>query len=547
MQREDIHELLALVSRIESGDASLRELKAKLVRLLTPSWLDGSEASTVEALAKPRGDCESCAGMSGSEHLLELTGELRQAKLKAELANDAKTTFLANMSHEIRTPLNVVLGFCQLMAEDESLSRSQRMQLQIITGHSRHLLELINSILEVSKIESGQVQIELKKVNLQDFLEALEHMMRAPFRQRGLSFEMKIWGFLPKNIRVDEGKLRQILLNLVDNACKFINFGGAVVGVTAERGLRRDRGRLIVEISDTAPAIEESDYERIFEAFQQLAPSSQNKGVGLGLTVARRYARAMSGDLTLRRAEGRGNVFRLELPVEVCRGHSGTLRFSGLRQRPTADDLKLRPRVLIVDDEPSNLLLMKTMVGPLKLDIQTARNGAEALSAFAAWTPQLVLLDIRMPGMSGLEVMQALRKRPESEGVLFIAVSASAFEADRREAMRVGFDEFVSKPIERLEFLKMLADYLKIEVEPTTKRGLKVLPSTVTLPMSERLPEKLFLEFRRAIVSCDLGAMRALLPKIGTHGQDMVTRLRPLLDRLDFDAIEKLFQCQEAP
>ena len=393
------------------------------------------------------------------EHLEELvrqrTEELTVARDQAEAANLSKSVFLANMSHELRTPLNAVIGFSKLMEDDPALPPDRQRNLKIINHSGRHLLTLINDVLELSKIESGKMEMRPEEVRLAELLEQVVEMIRLRAEEKGLALRL-VADALPPAVELDPGMLRQVLLNLLSNAVKFTEHGEIVVRVVA-RSTAPERAKLDFSVRDTGIGIAPADHERIFGSFEQVGPAHQG-GTGLGLTISRSYVRMMGGELALDSQPGAGADFRFTIDVPVVAA-----------TRPVADGaarLRLeRPlTLLVVDDSPEGRLLLRSLLEPLGFAIAEAANLAETRDRMAAGTIDLVLLDWFLPDGEGIDLVRQLRARPGSPALVML--TANALAESRDEALAAGVDAFLSKPFAPAELLRTLADVLGLALTP---------------------------------------------------------------------------------
>ena len=393
------------------------------------------------------------------EHLEELvrqrTEELTVARDQAEAANLSKSVFLANMSHELRTPLNAVIGFSKLMEDDPALPPDRQRNLKIINHSGRHLLTLINDVLELSKIESGKMEMRPEEVRLAELLEQVVEMVRLRAEEKGLALRL-VADALPPAVELDPGMLRQVLLNLLSNAVKFTEHGEIVVRVVA-RSTAPERAKLDFSVRDTGIGIAPADHERIFGSFEQVGPAHQG-GTGLGLTISRSYVRMMGGELALDSQPGAGADFRFTIDVPVVTATP-----------PVADGaarLRLeRPlTLLVVDDSPEGRLLLRSLLEPLGFAIAEAANLAETRDRLAAGTIDLVLLDWFLPDGEGIDLVRQLRARPGSPALVML--TANALAESRDEALAAGVDAFLSKPFAPAELLRTLADVLGLALTP---------------------------------------------------------------------------------
>ncbi len=384
------------------------------------------------------------------------------ARRAAESANQAKSTFLANMSHELRTPLNAILGFSELMAGDENLTEDQRENLGIIGFSGEHLLSLINNVLELSKIEAGRITFESSELDLYQMVSAIEDMFRLQVEGRGLALIVELKPDLPRTVIADEGKLRQVIINLLGNAVKFTADGRIILRVAVEGN---DPLVLCFEVEDTGVGISPEELDKVFDVFVQTDSGRQiGEGTGLGLPISREYVRMMGGDLIVNSRTGEGTCFRFSVPV----GRSDACDLS--HQPRSTQTVSLAPdqsapdggpyRILVVDDVDANRQLLVSMLNPLGLSVREAVNGEEAVATWEGWRPHLILMDIRMPVLDGYAATREIRSRPEGGDTVIIAVTAGVFEEQRAEVLAAGCDDFVRKPFRRPHILEILRRYL---------------------------------------------------------------------------------------
>ncbi len=413
--------------------------------------------------------------------------ESQQAKETAESANRAKSEFLANMSHELRTPLNAILGYAQLLKNAKNLTERQLDALDIVKSSGKHLLNLINDILDLSKIEAGHMELFLSEVHLPDLLKRIAEMIRIRATQKGISFVYKSGQDLPAGVWVDEKRLRQVLINLLDNAVKFTEKGKVLFRVTryrsqAQRTEPEARSmqpaardpvspsvRIRFQVKDTGIGIAEEKLTEIFLPFQQVGEKHDSiVGTGLGLTISSRFVNMMNSELIVRSIAGKGTSFQFELRLAEIPGFIPKARPP---ERIVIGYTGPRRSVLVVDDREENRALLRDMLLPLGFTILEAGNGQQCIEQVSVHKPDVILLDLRMPVMDGFEAAQQIRHIMNIRDAAIIAVSASVYEDIRKESLSAGCDDFLMKPVQLEELLNKLQSHLKLQwiYEKTTQ------------------------------------------------------------------------------
>jgi signal transduction histidine kinase/CheY-like chemotaxis protein len=385
----------------------------------------------------------------------ERTIELKAAKEKADIANQAKSEFLANMSHELRTPLNGVLGYAQILQDSKNLNDKERKGIDIIYQCGSHLLTLINDVLDLAKIEARKMELYLKDFHFLSFLDSVVEICRLRAEQKGIAFYYVPDAQLPIAIQADEKRLRQVLLNLLGNAIKFTDKGSVTFRVSVDQAIR-------FEVEDTGVGLSPEQIEQIFLPFEQVGDSKkQTEGTGLGLAISQKIVGLMGGTVSVQSTFGKGSTFWFEVTLPEAkewvnssrRTRSGTIiGFEGNKRR-----------ILTVDDRWENRSVLVNLLEPLGFEVFEASNGQEGLEQAIALQPDLIITDLVMPVMDGFTMVQHLRQVPQLQEVIFIASSASVFDVNRQEAEKVGCDDFLPKPVQAEELLDQLQQHLQLQ------------------------------------------------------------------------------------
>jgi two-component system sensor histidine kinase/response regulator len=389
--------------------------------------------------------------------------QLRAAKDSAEAATRAKSEFLASMSHELRTPLNGVLGYTQLLQRDRGLRPGQREALEAIAKCGTHLLELINDVLDLSRIEAGRVDIEATTTDLAQLLIDLKYVVAETARQKGLLLSMTIAPGVPRRVVLDGRHLRQVLLNLLGNAVKFTPQGEVRLTIEAV-----DDARLYFEVTDTGIGIAPDAVVRIFEAFHQTREGAAAGGTGLGLAISRHLIQTMGDELRVESTPGQGSRFYFALPLVRPTDDLGAMDDDVDSQEPSLD-ARLAPgqdlMALVADDSTVNRRILARLLESAGVRVITAAGGIEALRLVHEHRPDVVFMDLRMGDVDGLETTRRIKADPDVASIPVIAVTASAFGDTREAARAAGCVAYLSKPVRAESLFAALHDHLAVRFE----------------------------------------------------------------------------------
>jgi PAS domain S-box-containing protein len=403
---------------------------------------------------------------------------LKQATDAAVVANRAKTEFLANMSHELRTPLNGVLGYAQILKKEASLNPKQQEQVGIIQQCGEHLLTLLNDILDLSKIEARKMELYLSDFHFPSFLESIIEMVRIHAEQKNITFRYQHLSSLPNMVRGDEKRLRQVLINLLGNAVKFTDIGGVTfqVGYLDSAQTEEPKEKIIVDpliptygatskirfiIEDTGIGMAQDQLADIFLPFHQIGAYQQrNEGTGLGLAISQKLAQLMGSEIKVGSTLNQGSVFWLDLDLPEASEQIELVKYDpghiiSLKEK--------KYKILVVDDRWENRSVLVDLLTPLGFEITQAIDGQDCLNQAMQTQPDLILLDMVMPGMDGFDAARKLRQLPTLKDIIIIATSASAFDYDQEKSLAAGCNGFISKPVQIEQLLEQLRRYLGLE------------------------------------------------------------------------------------
>jgi len=424
-----------------------------------------------------------------TQKLLTSEHQIKQAMQEATTANKAKSIFLARMSHELRTPLNAILGFTNILQKSMNATTVEKENLNIIKRSADHLLNIINEILELSKIEAGKMELSLKNFNLFELIKEIEDIFAFRCENKGLKFKIETLN-LPKYIKADEQRLRQILINLLGNSLKFTNEGEISLYIYE---LNK---KLFFEVKDSGIGIDKSNLEKVFKPFEQVKQDNYTQqGTGLGLSITKELVSLMGGNIYLKSQVGVGSEFYFSINYEKA-NEEELSKENNAKNIIGIKNENFTKTILVVDDIKENRDLITLLLNSYGFKTLEATSGKEALDIFGSQKLDLIFMDILMEGMDGLETMQNIRASKNGKDIPIIALSANVFEEDKKEALKNGANDFLAKPVEEKEILLILEKYLHIELEYENKekridvkKELEILPKEFV----EKLKEKALL------------------------------------------------------
>ncbi|MBV5319329.1 MAG: response regulator [Desulfobulbaceae bacterium] len=455
------------------------------------------------------------------------------AKEAAEAANRAKSSFLANMSHELRTPLNAILGFSDILRQSPNLTEAQKQNLGIIHKSGDYLLGLINDVLDLSKIDAGLIQLNNAPFDALSMILGAVEMMQGRALEKGLQLRVDQSPDFPRHIIGDETKLRQIVINLLSNAVKATKQGCVILHL----GVQGQAEYLVLEVEDTGSGIASDYLAKIFTAFYQVESFGNQQGTGLGLTITQQFVALMGGRLTVASTLGKGSTFRVELPLQLAGPE-----YLPEERRESGKVLELEPgqpkyRVLVVDDQLENRLLLAQLLEKVGFIVQLAEDGAEAVARFQSWRPRFVWMDQRMPVMDGAEATRRIRVLPGGEKVKIVAVTASVFEQEDTTLLQAGFDAIVHKPYLSEQIYDIMASLLGVRYIYASPEASAPLPSELSSQALAALPVSLRHAFAEALTTLDVERIETLVAEISAIDAALAASINLLVENYNYQPI----------
>ena len=419
-----------------------------------PIWVEGSFRKVAEE--DPEGELIAVIREIGARKVLE--AELTAARDRAEAAAKAKSEFLANMSHELRTPLTSVVGFAGLLGQSRTLGDEERRYVERIAAGSEALLAVINDILDYSKLEAGAVELDLHRFDPLALAQAGVELMEGQCRAKGLDLRLEADPDMPAGLIGDSARLRQVLLNFLSNAVKFTAEGGVTVNASCEPGTD-GRVWLSLSVKDTGVGVSDAQVEQLFDRFTQADASTTRTfgGTGLGLAISRQLVEMMGGEIGAFGQPGEGSTFWFQIPLPMADGAEDQAEGEVAQTIGAA-------RILMADDAPANRELVSVLLGGMGLVVDTVENGAEAVEAVRHEAYDLVLMDVHMPVMDGLDAARAIRALGGATGKIpIIALTANVGREQVQACLEAGMNGHLAKPIDVSQMARTLSDWLNAD------------------------------------------------------------------------------------
>lgn len=469
--------------------------------------------------------------------------QAEEAQLKliqAEANSQAKSKFLSSMSHEIRTPMNAVLGYAQLLRRDSGLNETQKEYLDIIDRSGEHLLMLIDSVLDMAKIEAGQVSLCPSKTSFHILLGEIKKMFILSAHKKGVQLNIELSKELPNWILIDANKVRQILINLLGNALKFTSYGS----ITLRAGLLNyasDQATIFVEVEDTGTGIEADKLDSIFGAFEQAHAGTQTTGAGLGLAVSQEFAQLMNGNISVKSEIDKGSNFRFEFNAQLIEEFNTPENHKAISH---LDPNIPAPLILIVDDEIDNLYMLGNMLGSVGFKTQLASNGQDALKYISELTPTLIILDLKMNNIDGISLTKQIRGSEKHSSIPILMVTASPSTINRQLALNAGVNQFLCKPVREQTLYEEIS--LLIPISYTyTHESEEILPEKpVNIDQIQSLPLSIRMGLKAAIRSGYMDNIDDWIEKVASHDEKIAKTLKYMSQKFDFIAMLNLLKIQ---
>ncbi len=467
--------------------------------------------------------------------------ELYDLKRNADSANVAKSRFLSSMSHEIRTPINAILGYAQLLQESITLSKSERSFVDTIRKSGNHLLTIINDVLEISKIEEGKIEFHFDSFNLRSLIEDCVSMFRPKIEEKGLELSVRLQDDLPYYVKSDQGKIRQILLNVCSNAVKFTESGRISINASVVYiSVKKNAAKIRIDVSDTGYGIDPKDFEKVFDSFKQTTSGKKSAGgTGLGMPISRSFARHLGGDLSIVRSDlGKGTTFRIELSVDIVE-HTD-LPAEEVRDNRQIIGINGKFRVLVVDDNVENRSVVGLFLGKVGIDTIYAQDGREAIQKAQSYRPDLIFMDLSMPIVDGFEATRHIKKSVWGEKIYIIAVTANVLDETVKKVKDYGFADYIIKPFIKQQIFDVIQKFCDIEyVYETVEVVSDGAPVVIDM---EKLPKEFAGTIKKAVFNGDFDKVCKAVSELGDEFSDAKQLMLELAENFDGKSLCNLLQ-----
>ncbi|SEH04373.1 response regulator [Candidatus Venteria ishoeyi] len=538
---------------IEWSEQTLKDIDGKVTGLLSIGQDISERLAAEKALLQAREELEQRVEQR-TKQLALLNQALEQAKDAAEAANRAKSIFIANMSHELRTPLNAILGFSQLMTNAPDTLPTQKENLNTINHAGEHLLAMINDVLDLSKIEAGKIELHPESFDVVRLLQDITEMFRIRAQAKNITVNLLLADNMAHYIKTDSGKLRQVLSNLLGNAVKFTQQGEISVHADILPLVHEiDRQCLQVVVQDTGKGIPQAHLDAIFKPFVQAAPDMLGqKGTGLGLAISHQFIELLGGEMRVESVMGKGSCFSFQITVEVLdtpadvRGTAQSRQVCGLQPGQQIW------RILIVEDDLDNRILLTNILVQAGFKVRACTNGVEAVAMFQDWSPDFIWLDIQMPVMDGYATAAKIRTLPGGDEVKIVALTANVFQEDQGNILAAGCDDALSKPFLVSQVFAMMhqylgVDYLYIQAQTDAPQAQTTALSREDL---QKLPRALLEDLYQAALSLYVQGVEDVTAKIKVQYPEIAERIERLSQQYHYDLIcdlcEQILQSEES-